>query len=724
MRASRAALALAVVTVGCLLAGAPAHAADPAAADPTLSAGALGTLPDEVDPAVTVIGAPGLRWSDLVSTTPVPGLWLMARESAMGSLSVRTAQPTACPADGWLTLNSGARSLAPRPDGQCLALPAPVTEPGGLRVPNWTGLTDPNDDYFYDPIWGTLAGARPGATAPTPDEARCAVGPGAAIALADSAGTVRATYAATLSDLPAGACAQLLVIDAGVLPLGAARDAALRGLDSLVAHLRAVHPGGALLVAGIGDSDPDSAHLSAVLAEPGNVALTQLRRGWLRTETTRQTGMVTIVDLTPTLLNGPIPDDLDGATLTARQRTESTPAVVRELNQRDIAAGVVRDSFVAFFTVFVAGQLLLYLGAALALRAGRISRRTAARTAATTGLVFGSVPVASVLINLVPWRAAGHPGLALWLLLIATAVIITVLAVAGPWRRRPYGPAGAIAALTIVTFAADVALGSRLQINALFGLSPLIAGRFHGFGNIAFAVFAMATLIAMAALAAILVRHSTRVVAGLAVAALGAVAVAFDGWPGLGADFGGVLALVPGVAILSLGVAAARLNLARLVGIAVLAVGTAAAIAVLDWTRPADARSHLGRFVQDVIDGDGLSVLGRKLDANLGLFADFPLIGIATVPILALVLTALTQPQKLGLHALARAQDQDPVLRPLLVACLSTALIGFAVNDSGVIVPATALTAAGPLLVTVWARLWAQEHDAAPAPGAGQRMVS
>jgi hypothetical protein len=46
-----------------------------------------------------------------------------------------------------------------------------------------------------------------------------------------------------------------------------------------------------------------------------------------------------------------------------------------------------------------------------------------------------------------------------------------------------------------------------------------------------------------------------------------------------------------------------------------------------------------------------------------------------------------------------------------MFGCLSTALVGYAVNDSGVIVPAVALIAAGPLLVAVWAGIWMHERS-------------
>ncbi|HUR73592.1 MAG TPA: hypothetical protein VMZ00_04905, partial [Sporichthya sp.] len=256
----------------------------------------------------------------------------------------------------------------------------------------------------------------------------------------------------------------------------------------------------------------------------------------------------------------------------------------------------------------------------------------------------------------------------------------------------------------------DVVLGSRLQLNSLFGLSPLIAGRFYGFGNIAFAVFAVCALMTAAGAASYLVRDGRLQAAGAAVLILGGLATLVDGWPDFGADFGGVLALVPGVAVLAAGVSGARITLWRALAVGAGTVAVAAAIALVDWRRDAADRSHLGRFVQDVLDGDGPNVIGRKLDANLGLLADAPVIVAAAVPLVALLVLALFRPAVLRLHGLARAQNADPVLRPLLLACLCTGMIGWAVNDSGVIVPAVALVAGGPLLVAIWAGIWARER--------------
>lgn len=712
----------ALLAIACLL-GATASGVEAAAArtpppTPTPTASPQPQSPAETAlPAggVTVIGAPGLRWSDL-DPKVTPTLWGLAGESGLAAMSVRTALPAACPLDGWLTLNSGARSVAPRPDGDCATIPTPERHGDATRIPGWDALKAANEPYSYEPAFGTLGRTRPQEASNTAGQ--CAVGPGAAVALADAGGSVQGTYAADLTGVTRAACSRLLVVDAGgalsdVYP--ASRAAEVREIDDRVGRALAVaDPDGHVLVAGLSDNAPAPTHLNTLIMR-GNAGSEDGFPGWLHAESTRQRGLVQLTDLTATALShlGARPADSVGSVLQNRDRSAGTADAVRDLADLDVAAQVVRTNFVPFFAVLIAGQLLAYAAVVRRLRRGTLTRERAARAVRGIGLGFGSAPLATFLANLVPWRAAGHPAAVLWVCLVGFSLAVATIAATGPWRRHPFGPAGAVATLTVGVLAADVATGSRLQLTALYGLSPLVAGRFYGFGNVAFGVFAMAALLAAAWAGKAVGARRGPPAAALAVLAVGAAAVLVDGWPTFGADFGGVLALVPGVAILAFGVAGVRATPLRVLGVVGATVGIVAAIAVADWTRPADRRSHLGKFVQDVLDGDAGSVIARKAKANLRIFVDAPVVVVAAVPLTVLVLLALLRPATLRLHGLARAQEQEPALRTLLMACLGTAVLGFAVNDSGIIVPAVALTAAGPLVAALWAGIWA-EHPVRP----------
>jgi len=111
-----------------------------------------------------------------------------------------------------------------------------------------------------------------------------------------------------------------------------------------------------------------------------------------------------------------------------------------------------------------------------------------------------------------------------------------------------------------------------------------------------------------------------------AVVAIGGFAVLVDAAPFWGADGGGPPALVPGVAYLAFAVLQVPMTWRRWVAVAGGVVGIAVLVAVLDWLRAPESRTHLGRFVQSVIDGQAADIIVRKAEQNWDLFLlNFPL---------------------------------------------------------------------------------------------------
>ncbi len=102
----------------------------------------------------------------------------------------------------------------------------------------------------------------------------------------------------------------------------------------------------------------------------------------------------------------------------------------------------------------------------------------------------------------------------------------------------------------------------------------------------------------------------------VAVLVLGFGMIICEGWPSMGTDFGGVIAATPAVLWLALITSGVRVTWPKLVGIVVGAVVVITAISVADWLRGAGRRSHLGNFVQRVVDGDASDVVFRKAVAS------------------------------------------------------------------------------------------------------------
>lgn len=233
-------------------------------------------------------------------------------------------------------------------------------------------------------------------------------------------------------------------------------------------------------------------------------------------------------------------------------------------------------------------------------------------------------------------------------------------------------------------------------------VQPIVAGRFYGLSNVGFALFATGALLATLAVTDVLL-PAQRTLALAVVAGVGLVATVIDGAPGLGSDFGGPPAIVPAFAVLGLLIAGVRLTWRLCAIIAGATVAVLVSLSLLDWLRPAADRTHLGRFVQTVIDGDAWPVLERKATQNVKILFTSWLSALLPAAI-AFVALVLARPVAWGVRPLQLAYDRSAVLRHGMVAFGVLCGVALVLNDSGVVIPAVAATVALPLLIAVSVR--------------------
>ena len=493
--------------------------------------------------------------------------------------------------------------------------------------------------------------------------------------------------------------------------------------DAEIAAVDAARPTGSLLVVvGLAESGSQPRLHVAAAVGPGMGA------GYLTSASTRRPPYVQLVDGAPTVLGQlglPAPAGAIGQPWRSVEgRPAGTPATVAALVDTDRAAQAQRRVVGPFFFGFELAQAIVFGLAAWRLRRRPADRAGTLRWLHRVAVAATAVPVGTFLANLVPWWRAGLPALALVGSVVVATAALSAGALLGPWRRRLLGPAGAVATITAGVIALDLVTGARLQISSLAGYSPLVAGRFAGIGNAAYGVFAPAVLLAGAALAGAAqtgAAHARTAAAGIAAAGialagrsrqvalaitavLGLVAIVVDGSPAWGSDVGGVLALMPGVAVLVLGCAGYRVSWSRLAAAGAAGVAVVAGFAVADYQRPVPARTHLGRFVDQLLHGGAGAVIRRKAQANAELLLHS--VWSPFVPLLVLLAAAIVlRPDRMGAGGLARDYDRAPTLRVGLLAVLVTAVVGFAVNDSGIAVPSLAIVFGVPFVVAVTAHV-------------------
>jgi hypothetical protein len=690
---------------------APAANASPQA-DPVASpagstvAGSAGGAP------VVLIGVPGLSWKD-ISATRTPSLWRLGGGS-IASLSVRTVGTWTCPMDGWLTVSAGTRAALPRvPCGQ---LPADPVRSGDAWHQNLIPVAKKTNmaSNFRAAVGslGDVVHQAGGCTA--------AVGPGASLVAADSGGRLDA-YAPTPQTFTAWSRCQVTAVDLenvvrpylgpGVSPhrvavvSAAARAAAVRQADDEIGRMLAAIPQHAnVIVAGLSDQS-DVPHLRVAIGSGPAFG----KGHYLRSASTRRDGVTILPDVTATVVSAAglqVPPQVVGIPWTGGGSRGALADAARRLDGLDVAAQTLRTSIQPFFIVFVICQLLVYMIAALALRGAqgtteekRGRRRQVLGGARVLALAGAAIPVSTYLVNLLPWWRASQPTAAMFAGMLVWDVVLVAIALGGPWRRSIMIPGTILAGVTALVAATDLLRGSPLQMNSFMGYSPLVGGRYYGLSNIAFATFATGTLFLAAGIAHVLLRRGRRGWAVAVVIALGAGADALSGSPGLGAKFGGTIALFPGTAVTALIVAGKRVTPARVLFFAGLGVTTILTICYLDYLRPPGRRTHLGRFAQQVLDGQAQPVVTRKLLAMLHTVGNIPLTLLVAGGLLFLFLVLLRTGGRggKGTGPLAAAYKRAPALRAGLTATLVTSMSGFAVEDSGIAVPAIALTLAIPL---------------------------
>ncbi len=683
----------------------------------------IGALADSTappGPSVVIVGMPGLRWSD-VTPEATPHLWELLDRSAIGQMSTRSARSRTCPADGWVQLGTGNRARYPIPDdpveGSCQPLP-PMTSSGGAgaRVEGWDAVVAENADLAFDAVPGLLgqtlgdelgdeAGDEPGDEAGGDPGCTAAAGPGSGLGAADREGWVDrwTPDPIALTRQSVRACPLLVV---GMPPPSTERRLGeLAGFDEVVGAVDAMRaPGSLLLVLGVSDLADERAQLHVALAQgPEHTG------GLLQSGSTRRAPFVQLSDVAPTVLDHlgiEIPSEMPYQAMRATPSTaDDRVDWFRELAQQADVQGQLTPPF---FGVLVLLQAVLYLGAFLILR--RHPRdRTRSRVLGFTHVVAVAAaagPAATYLANVLPWWQASQPVPALLAAISLAGAVLTGIAFAGPWRRHPFGPAGAVAGATALVLVADVVAGAPLQLASLAGYSPIVAGRFVGFGNLAFAIFGTAALLATAAVVS---GRSPRT-ATIIVAGMGTMAVIVDGAPFLGSDFGGVLALVPAFGTLGVLASGRTMSLSRLVALFAAGVAVVGVIAGLDYLRPEEARSHLGRFVGSLVSGDAAAIVERKLQANVSLLTTSVLT--LMVPLVLVFLAFLIRrPSGLLPWTFVRV----PTLRAGLLAVLVLGLVGALVNDSGVAIPAMAATVAIPVAVAVVVRCMQLDDGSSPA---------
>jgi hypothetical protein len=414
--------------------------------------------------------------------------------------------------------------------------------------------------------------------------------------------------------------------------------------------------------------------------------------GELSSQSTNERGLISAVDLAPTILHHlnlePIPADMRGDLIHTDGALHS--ASLRGLERRLQVLGGRRLTALASLLLAWALLLLLALPSAparaWALRAGAIA------------VLW--VPIAALIAGaLEPGAAVEY--LTITLLALALGALTDLLL---PWPRAPLAPA----IVTIAAIVVDAFAHTQLLMRSLLGPNPIGGARFYGVGNELKSALAVLVLGAVAA-----ALYPTRDAAGepssgrrraaITTACAGVLLAAVEGSARVGAGVGGVILVSAGFAVATVMLLPGAVTRRRALIMIASPILALVALALLDLATAHGSGHYTGSILHARSAGDLRDVIVRRYKAAWDELHNHAM-PVATA--IALVYAALGARMRSSLLA---PVGRDPVWRAAFAGGLTAGVVGALVEDSGPVLLVVAVFTLGCMAAYLWGR---------PAPGA------
>jgi hypothetical protein len=473
--------------------------------------------------------------------------------------------------------------------------------------------------------------------------------------------------------------ARLVVCD---LPAGP------EGVLDLVALSRSRRPGELEIVV---EAQPAGAE--GQLLWLGAAGLSNGRAGELTSDTTNERGLVSSIDLAPTILRHlgarRVPADVRGTAI--HSDATLSPASLHSLMARLRVIGPRRLRALGVLLCALAALLL-----AAGLARGPRAQERRARALRLAGLTVLWAPAATLI------SAALEPAAAVeYALIVAASFALALLSDAAlRWPRALIAPA----LVTLAAFVADALARWQLLVRSLFGPSPILGARFYGFGNELKSGLAVLVLFAVAGALYDPQRASSRARAhprrrvAAAFVAAGALLALIEGWSRIGAAVGGVVLVCAATAVAVATLLPGRLTRRRALIALVSPLVGLVALAALDLATAHGSGHYTGSILHARSVGDLRDVLERRYSAAWGELHNHAMPAATAI---ALVCAALAVRWRDRVLAPVRA---DPAFAAALAGSVTAGVVGSLVEDSGPLLLVVAAFALGCALSYLWGR--------------------
>lgn len=438
----------------------------------------------------------------------------------------------------------------------------------------------------------------------------------------------------------------------------------LRQRRFVVVYLPAKRAGGRALDGLLADRAPGE--LFIVMREPPDksasvllpIAASGLGRGNLTSATSRGDGLVTGIDILPTVLKHlgvPVPASVKGQPMSTTGARDPDALLAFDKRSRVVTSRRIST---------LQGMLLAWLGVVL-LFGVIFGPKGVRRGMRIGGLAAMWTPTAL----LIPATFLPGRGLELYIVAGAALALAIISDLVLPWPRAAILPA----LFGIGAYTVDLANGSELTIRSLLGPNPRFGSRFYGLGNELEATLPVIALAGAASVPA-LARRSRRAAAGFGL--IGLVLGIIVGSGRLGADVGGVVTVGTGFAVATALMLPGRATWRRIAVVLLVPLAGLGLLAAIDIVT--GGNSH---FSRSVLGAGSLDELWRTFERRYELAYQQLVRGL--MPVLTfLALLAAIYGIRFRASLLSQVRDTDS-WSAALAGALAGSVAGALTNDSG-----------------------------------------
>jgi hypothetical protein len=431
---------------------------------------------------------------------------------------------------------------------------------------------------------------------------------------------------------------------------------------------------------------------SYVLEKTGNslcpvlIAGPGFTKGRLTSGSTRVPGALVGIDLAPSILDWlgvPPHTDFVGRTVELSSppgTLEDLLETERRITLQNASQSVLQQSAVAtIFLVILITILWFALPASSRIRKRILPIAVLFPTAFAPAMLFmGAIPTSGIFTA--------------WIGLICIAAIILAASLAV--GRSPVRALMVICLAVSAGLVIDMGLGGPLTKYSVMSYSVMEGARYYGMGNEFMGTLIGASLVGIGLLLSML-NASKKAVRTTLLCGMIAETAAI-GFPGLGANVGGAIAVLTGFGFALAATSSKPLNFRRIAGIIFGVAAVIAVFSVLDSLRGQQHESHLGRAVSQIrvggLDQAGM-IIKRKMGMNIML-----IMGSSWSRLVAAFALSSAVVLKVG-NACRRLRPVSMYTRVILAGTISGTLAALFFNDSGIV-------AAGTSFIYTWALIF------------------